>query len=69
MCGTSCKDLKPEDVVINRSVTDEAYAPLPFPEHLIDPQEWIHVLATLSTCDLPKQTQFCDPDGYDIIPI
>ena len=69
ICGTSCKDLKPEDVVIDRSVTDEAYVPLPFPEHLIDPQEWIHVFATLSTCALPKQTQFCDPDGYDIIPI
>ena len=69
VCGTSCKNLKPEDVVIDRSVTDEAYVPLPFPEHLIDPQEWIHVLATLSICALPKQTQFCDSEGYDIIPI
>ena len=69
ICRTSCKNLKPEDVVINRSVTDEAYVPLPFLEHLIDPQEWIHVLATLSICALPTQTQFCDLDGYDIIPI
>ena len=69
VCGTSCKNLKPEDVVIDRSVTDEAYVPLPFPEHLIDPQEWIHALATLSICALPKPTQFCDSDGYDIIPI
>ena len=69
ICGASCKDLNPSDAVIDRSVTDDAYVPLPFPEHLIDPQEWIHVLATLSTCALPKQTQFCDPDGYDIIPI
>ena len=69
ICGTSCKNLKPEDVVIDRSVTDEAYVTLPFLKHLIDPQEWIHVLATLSICALPKQTQFCDSNGYDIIPI
>ena len=45
------------------------YVPLPFPEHLIDPQEWVHVLATLTTCALPKPTKFCDEDGYDIVPI
>ena len=27
------------------------------------------MLATLSTCALPKPIQFCDPDDYDIIPI
>lgn len=69
ICGASCKDLNPEEVIIDRSVTDEAYIPLPFPEHQLDPQEWIHALATLFVCTLPKPTQFCDQDGYDIIPI
>src|SRR5271156_2648216 len=66
MCGASCTD---QPVKCNRSVTDEIYIPQPFPEHLIDPLEWNHILASITTCALPKQTQFCDPDGYDIIPI
>ena len=52
-------------------MTDEVYVyvPMSFPEHLLEPQEWIHVLSTLDVCAFPKQTKFCDPDGYDIIPI
>ena len=48
---------------------DEAYIPVPFREHLIDPQEFHDVLATLDICALPRPTQFCDPEGNDIIPI
>ena len=48
---------------------DEAYIPVPFSEHLIDPQEFHDILATLDVCTLPRPTQFCDPDGNDIIPI
>ena len=51
------------------SISNQFYVPQPFPKHLIDPLEWTHVLATLSTCALPKPIQFCDPDGYDIVPI
>ena len=50
-------------------MTDKAYIPLPFLKHMINPQEWIHVLATLTVSALPKSTKFCDKDGYDIIPI
>ena len=32
-------------------------------------QEWMHILATIDTCALPSVTQFCDKDGYDIVPI
>lgn len=69
MCIPSCVDLKPKDVVHDRVMTDEVYVLVPFPKHLINPQEWIHALATLDVCAFPKQTRFCDPDGYDIIPI
>ena len=61
--------LGPEESVIVRKEQELLYIPLPFPEHLIDPQEWVHVLATLTTCALPKPTKCCDEDGYDIIPI
>lgn len=50
-------------------VEDEAYMPLPFLKDTIDPYGWSHILATLDTCTLPKQTQFYDKDGYDVIPI
>ena len=32
-------------------------------------QEWMHILATMNTCAIPTKTQFCDEDGYDIVPI
>ena len=50
-------------------ITDEAYVPVPFSEHLIDPQEWVHALATLTVCAMPKPIKFCDEEGYDVIPI
>lgn len=69
ICSTSYKDLKPEDVIINTSMKDKAYVPLPFLDHLLYLQEWFHALLTLSVCALPKLTRFCDLDGYDIIHI
>ena len=69
MCRPSCVNLKPQDVVHDRAMTDEAYVPVPFLKHLIDPQEWIHALATLDVCAIPKPIRFCDSDGYDITPI
>ena len=36
MCSTSCIGLKPEDVVHDKVITDEAYIPMHFLEHLID---------------------------------
>ncbi|MCO5590644.1 hypothetical protein L7F22_044617 [Adiantum nelumboides] len=32
-------------------------------------QEWMHLLATIDTCAIPVETQFCDDKGYDIVPI
>ena len=70
MCGSSCVDLKFEEVKDRREVQDDAYIPMPFPEDELEPQEWLHaLLSTLDVCALPKQTKFVDPDGYDIIPI
>ena len=70
MCGSSCVDLKFEEVKDRIEVRDDAYIPMPFPEDELEPQEWLHaLLSTLDVCALPKQTKFVDPDGYDIIPI
>ena len=51
MCGTSSRsiDIGPYESAIARKEQELLYVPLPFPEHLIDPQEWVHVLATLTT--------------------
>ena len=32
-------------------------------------QEWMHLLATIDTCTISSPTQFCDEDGYDVVPI
>ena len=29
----------------------------------------MHILVTIYTCAIPTETQFCDEDGYDIIPV
>lgn len=64
-----CKDFNPKRLKGSRIILDKSYVPQLFPKHLIDPLEWTHVLATLSTCALPKPIQFYDPDGYDTVPI
>ena len=71
MCGTSCRSIEIgiQESAEAKRVREQPYVPLLFPEHLIDPQEWVHVLATLTTCALPKSTKFCDEDGYDIVPV
>ena len=28
---------------------------------------WMHVVAPIDTCALPKKTQFCDEKGYNIV--
>ena len=48
---------------------DEVYVPVPFPEDVIDAHEWMHILSTIDVCTIPRGTQFCDEDGYDIVPI
>ena len=47
MCGASHKYFNTEGFNGNRSISDESYVPQL--EHLIDPLEWTHVLATLTT--------------------
>ena len=53
----------------DKALQDEAYIPHPFPEHLMDEHEWIHVLAALDTCTIRNGPQFCDDNEHDIIPI
>ena len=69
VCGASRRSICLDGSDWDRSVMDEAYIPVPFPEHLIDPQEFHDILATLDVSALPRPTQFCDPEGNDIIPI
>ena len=52
-----------------KDMMDEGYKPVPFNEEKFEPVEWSHVLATLDVCTLNHGIQFCDEEGYDIIPI
>ena len=54
---------------MDRLIMDEAYVLVPFPEDVIDAHEWMHILSTIDVCTIPRGTQFCDEDGYDIVPI
>lgn len=65
----SCKDFNLEILRENRSISNGPHVAQPFLENLIDPLEWTHVLATLSTCALPRPIQLCDPHCYDIVAI
>lgn len=43
--------------------------PAPFDTTAFEPTEWPHCLATVDVSALSRPTKFCDPDGYDVIPI
>ena len=71
MCGASQADTNLENTSSkNKDVKDDVYFPEPFPEDEFEPLERVHILATLDTCTLEtEQTQFCDEEGYDVIPL
>ncbi|MCO5577929.1 hypothetical protein L7F22_031764 [Adiantum nelumboides] len=69
MCGASDNgDLTKEECILERSVTDEAYIPEPFSEHLFEPFGWTQILSTLDICvNELTPTKFCDEEGYDLV--
>ncbi|MCO5579057.1 hypothetical protein L7F22_032909 [Adiantum nelumboides] len=69
MCGASNSgELTKEECILERSVTDEAYIPEPFPEHLFEPFGWTQILSTLDICvNELTPTKFCDEEGYDLV--
>ncbi|MCO5571753.1 hypothetical protein L7F22_025501 [Adiantum nelumboides] len=69
MCGASDSgDLTKEECILERSVTDEAYIPEPFPEHLFEPFGWTQILSTLDICvNELTPTKFCDEEGYHLV--
>ena len=71
MCGAFEQgSLAEEDCIQERSLDDPEYFPKPFPEDKFEPFEWTHILATLSICTNEiTQTQFCNEEGHDIIPL
>ena len=69
ICGASRRSIKTDGSEWCRDVMDETYMPAPFDTDAFEPTEWPHCLATIDVSALPRPTKFCDPDGYDIIPI
>ncbi|MCO5583996.1 hypothetical protein L7F22_037914 [Adiantum nelumboides] len=69
MCGASDNgDLTKEECILERSVTDEAYIPKSFPEHLFELFGWTQILSTLDICvNELTPTKFCDEEGYDLV--
>ncbi|MCO5577322.1 hypothetical protein L7F22_031150 [Adiantum nelumboides] len=45
------------------------HVPQTVPDDDESSQEWMQLLATIDTCALPIETQFCDEEGYEIVPI
>lgn len=69
-CGASeCNSQDKKEWKGDRSYEDSDYVPEPFLEELLEPLEWIQILATLDVCvNETTPTKFCDDEGYDIIP-
>ena len=55
--------------LVDKPMEDKAYGPQPFSNELLELYEWMDILDTLDTCALSLQSQFCDENGYDIVPI
>ena len=71
MCGASEQgSLAEEECIQKRPLNDPEYFLEPFLEDKFEPFEWTHILATLSICtNKLTQTQFCDKEGNDIVPL
>ena len=71
MCGAFDQGSLDEDHCIHhRAMDKKEYVLEPFPKELFEPLEWTHILATLDVCtNKITQTQFCDEEGNDIIPL
>ena len=71
MCGAlDHGSLDENQCIHNQAMIDKDYVPKPFLEDLFEPLEWTHILATLDVCTKKiTQTQFCDEEGNDIIPL
>ena len=70
MCQDFSQDLLEEKKLkAKQEIGNEDYVPQPFFYHYFDSHVWMHVLATIVICALPKKTQICDEKGYDIVPI
>ena len=71
MCGALEQgSLVEEECIHDRPLNDPKHFLELFPKDKFEPFEWTHILATLSICTNEiTQTQFCDENGEDIIPI
>ena len=71
MCGASdCESLVQQEEMVERAIEDPFYMPEPFPEEMLEPFEWGHILATLDVCaNEATPTKFCDELGNQIMPI
>ena len=61
--------LAEDRLLTDKALMEKDYVPSPFPEHLMDDHEWMHILAALDTCTVYNGPQFCDDDDKEIIPI
>ena len=71
MCGASEQgSLTEEECLQERPLNDLEYFPKTFPKDKFKPFELTHILATLSiSTNKITQTQFCDDNGNNIIPL
>ena len=54
--------LAEDRLLADKALMEKDYIPSPFPEHLMDDHEWMHILAALDTCIVYNGPQFCDDD-------
>ena len=71
MCGASKQgSLMEGDCIHDMPLNDSKYFLEPFLEDKFEPFEWTHILAILAICtNKITQTQFCNEEGHDIIPL
>ena len=56
--------------MVERAIEYPFYMPKPFPEEVLEPFEWGHILATLDVCtNETTPTKFCDEFGSKVMPI
>ena len=69
MCGASQTTMIADGSDWRKEVENDAFVPVPYPEEKLNPVEWAHCLASIDVCSLNHGTNFCDEEGYDVVPI
>ena len=69
VCGASRASLPTNGLEWCKEAMNNTYVPVPYPKEKLELVEWMHCLTAIGICTINHGINFCNEEGYDIIPI